>query len=702
MKTPSDHITGRRYDLVTFVSALLFISLVLTFIIFAVQGIQRKNFDKYLLNASEQQVLAHQIAKYAVEAGSGNESAFARLGESRDRASFLLKEMKEGSPEKNLPPSPDFIQPKLTKVNEAWRLLETQVDSILNKQLVIIQARGTVDHMRNLLPGLQEVVTSAANRLVEAGMRNQVYHATRLLFVTQRINTDLYKVLDGGLPTVVVLDQLAQDIDELNVIAGALSDGDKSLGVNPVKDEIALNYLTEIVRHLAELVSQREELLGLMGELLPTLTALGTTDESGREGLDESEASIILEVASGNLAKLDSELIALYISSAGKIKFGQITLSQVAMNLFGVASLVLIILLGYLSVRRAKKRERMASEQIQVNQVAIRNLLNDIGDLADGDLTIEATVTQDITGAIADSINATVESMRDVIASINTTSKEVSDSARENLATIEHLTQSTELQRNGILGASEVCQNMTDTLTQMAEKAKLLAEIAAHSLELAEKGGLAVNRNTGGMETLREQIQGTSKRIKRLGESSQEIGSIVGLINDITDQTNVLAMNASMQAAMAGDAGRGFAIVADEVQRLAERSANATKKIETLVNAIQVDTGEAVVSMESSISEVLSCARLAEEAGRALEEIETVSQQITENTTEMSISAQGQSTNTSNLNDTMQEIQEITKQISKGTKSTSSGIANLSGHVNELRNSVDAFILPEEDGPFPT
>ena len=195
---------------------------------------------------------------------------------------------------------------------------------------------------------------------------------------------------------------------------------------------------------------------------------------------------------------------------------------------------------------------------------------------------------------------------------------------------------------------------MAASTEEVSGNAERSADVARHSVDVAHKGGEAVRRTIDGMNAIRETIQETSKRIKRLGESSQEIGNIVELINDIAEQTNILALNASIQASMAGEAGRGFAVVADEVQRLAERAANATKQIEVLVRTIQADTNEAVVSMERSTTDVVGGALLAENAGAALEEIEQVSNQIASLVQNISASSRQQASAAQNISRNMQ------------------------------------------------
>jgi twitching motility protein PilJ len=332
----------------------------------------------------------------------------------------------------------------------------------------------------------------------------------------------------------------------------------------------------------------------------------------------------------------------------------------------------------------------------QRTQEAILRLLDELIDLADGDLTISATVSEDFTGAIADSINFTIDQLRQLVSRINSTAVQVSQAAQSTQQTAYHLAEASNHQAQEIAGASAAINEMAVTIDQVSANASESALVAGKSVSIANNGAKLVQNTINGMDTIREQIQDTSKRIKRLGESSQEIGDIVSLINDIADQTNILALNAAIQASMAGDAGRGFAVVADEVQRLAERSAAATKQIGTLVKAIQSDTNEAVISMEQTTSEVVRGARLAQDAGVALEEIEGVSANLAELIQNISNAARQQASSAGHISNTMNVIQEITSQTTAGTGETANSIGNLADMASELRQSVAGFTLPDE------
>lgn len=377
--------------------------------------------------------------------------------------------------------------------------------------------------------------------------------------------------------------------------------------------------------------------------------------------------------------------------------------NQLAILAGGLALFALVpLVLLFLSTRAAVNETAAAQLAVEVqqdeserNQSAILRLLDEIAGLGQGDLTATATVTEDITGAIADSVNIAVESLRGLVTTINQSSVQVDGAARQTQALAQHLAKSSSAQSRQIASATESIGAMAGSIEEVSGNAERAADVARHSVDIAHKGGDAVRRTIEGMNAIRETIQETSKRIKRLGESSQEIGNIVELINDLAEQTNILALNASIQASMAGEAGRGFAVVADEVQRLAERATNATKQIDALVRAIQTDTNGAVVSMERSTADVVGGATLAENAGSALEKIEHVSNQIASLVQNISASSRNQTQSSQSVARNMQVLREISSQTADATSSTSDAIAKLAQLSAALRKSVAGFRLPD-------
>ncbi|MDJ0905187.1 MAG: methyl-accepting chemotaxis protein [Woeseiaceae bacterium] len=370
--------------------------------------------------------------------------------------------------------------------------------------------------------------------------------------------------------------------------------------------------------------------------------------------------------------------------------------AYIPLGLIGIAILMVVVLVS-LNAKSShfESTAKVQAEQNERNQQAILRLLDEMGSLADGDLTVEATVTEDITGTIADSFNFAIEELRKLVTTVNETAIMVDCAAKQTESTAAHMAKAADNQGREINAATESIVSMAASIEEVSGNAERSSDVARHSVEVAHKGGEAVRRTIDGMNTIRETIQDTSKRIKRLGESSQEIGNIVELINDIAEQTNILALNASIQASMAGEAGRGFAVVADEVQRLAERSTNATKQIEVLVRTIQADTNEAVVSMERSTTDVVGGALLAENAGAALDEIEQVSNQIASLVQNISSSARQQAGSAADVTRRTTRLREISEQTGKATTATAASIAKLSELASQLRETVSGFTLPE-------
>lgn len=363
-------------------------------------------------------------------------------------------------------------------------------------------------------------------------------------------------------------------------------------------------------------------------------------------------------------------------------------------TLLAMCGVLIMAVISMVMVTKTRRQLHEQAAQNERNQAAILQLLDELADLAEGDLTIRASVTENFTGAIADSINFAIDQMRELVSNIDNLSKQVAKAAGDSQNTASDLAVATENQAKEIGQASTAINDMAISIDQVSSHAAESASVAERAVEIANKGSHVVQDTIGGMDNIRSQIQETAKRIKRLGESSQEIGDIVSLINDIADQTNILSLNAAIQASMAGDAGRGFAVVADEVQRLAERSSAATKQIAALVKTIQTDTNEAVISMEQTTAEVVDGARRAQDAGVALEEIEGVSTSLATLIQNISNAARQQAATAGHVSNTMNVIQEITSKTADSTDQTANSIVQLAHMANEMQHSVDGFKLP--------
>jgi twitching motility protein PilJ len=414
-------------------------------------------------------------------------------------------------------------------------------------------------------------------------------------------------------------------------------------------------------------------------------TAIGTI-AAARQTQEAAEAGL-----------LDMEAAAAALLERYRARPAGVAAGAAPSLLFVLAALgiVLLMMLAYYKARDFRRAADLQAEQNERNQQAILRLLDELSSLADGDLTVQATVTEDITGAIADSINYAIEALRELVATIDKSSILVDAAAKQSETAASQLVRSNKTQSKQTAAASESIAQMAASVEEVSGNAERCSDVARHAVEVAHKGGEAVRRTIEGMNAIRETIQDTSKRIKRLGESSQEIGNIVELIEEIADQTNILALNASIEASRAGEASRGFAVVADEVQKLAERSTNATRKIEVLVSTIQSDTNEAVVSMERSTTDVVGGALLAENAGAALEEIEQVSHQIASLVQNISVSSREQAGVAAALTKNMDVLREVSAKTTEATSATSSAIRKLSELASQLRSTVSGFTLPE-------
>lgn len=352
-----------------------------------------------------------------------------------------------------------------------------------------------------------------------------------------------------------------------------------------------------------------------------------------------------------------------------------------------------IFVFGKRQAEATNNAMKLLEEDGQNNQLAVLDLLDEMGDLSEGDLTVRAQVKENITGAIADSINYTIDSLRDVVTEINRASEQVNTATSDAQGTSVALLEAAEMQSQQIAETTQAVSGMTTSILQVSSNASQAAQVAQRSLQAATQGAQAVQNTIAGMNGIREQIQETSKRIKRLGESSQEIGEIVELISDITEQTNILALNAAIQAASAGEAGRGFTVVAEEVQRLAERSSEATKQISAIVKTIQTDTNSAVAAMEKSTEGVVEGAKLSDAAGQALTEIETVTNNLARLIQSISTATEAQTEAASRVTNNMKQIQEITTLTTEGTKQTTASVGQLSALAEDLRKSVAGFKL---------
>ena len=548
---------------------------------------------------------------------------------------------------------------------EAWDELNRHAQAILAKrdaiESVVSTAAFVDQHMPSMLAASDALLNqSGATATIQEFQNRGAALQNSLALLAANV---------GSRNAGTITASIATDMVYLRMVTDALSGVATNLDVAALDD-----------------ANREVALMPVISELMDIETQVESAVAANLAGISASLSGV---------AGLSSSLLASEFSDDSSGDAGILAQPLLPLGLL-VLALLLVVGLIYMHSKSAgyQKSSREQAEQNEKNQQAILRLLDELGSLADGDLTVEATVTEDITGAIADSINYAIEKLRELVATINETAIMVDSAAKQTESTAVHMARAADTQTKEIAAATESIVSMASSIEEVSGNAERSSDVARHSVEVAHKGGDAVRRTIDGMNAIRETIQETSKRIKRLGESSQEIGNIIELINDIAEQTNILALNASIQASMAGEAGRGFAVVADEVQRLAERSTNATKQIEVLVRTIQSDTNEAVISMERSTTDVVGGALLAENAGAALDEIEQVSNQIANLVQNISTSARHQAGSAADVTRRTTKLKEISKQTSKATMATAASISKLSELASQLRQTVAGFTLP--------
>ncbi len=655
---------------------MLFISIFVMLGSLLYVGNKRADLQQHVELASEQLLLSQRMTTLALGASSGKEEDFGELLDARYRFDDILEMFRLGDSMKGVPKLGLKLNVPLENVEASWDSFSANISTILEGKKPISEVRELYTVIDSFIPQLltfsDEVVGVLMKKNASA---RQIYLASRQMMLSQRIKNNLNQVLAGGEQAAAAADRFGRDAALFGRVLEGLLKGSTELRIDKVTDKEAVAKLREVAMLISAVSDNIAGILELSPELFEVKDAASqVTTESDRL---LAELETFQDTITGQAETLD-----------------MIQLVGVG---FGGLAVILMIISGFLMLRDAKAREEEALENNRRNQRAILRLLDEMANLADGDLTVHTTVTEEITGAIADSVNFAIDALRTLVTTINNTSTEVTTSTSNAQTTAMSLAQASNHQAREIASASAAITDMAESMENVTKEAAESAEVARQSMEIAQKGAGVVRETISSMEEIRETIQETSKRIKRLGESSQEIGDIVGLITEIADQTNILALNAAIQASTAGDAGRGFAVVADEVQRLAERAGNATKQIETLVNTIQADTNEAITSMEVSTAGVVSGAKRAEDAGEALREIETVSTSLANLIEGISKSAKKQSAIANDVSKTMNVIQEITLKTSEGTEETSSSLSSLNELANELQRSVSGFKLPAKE-----
>ena len=658
----------------------------------AATSLTQANRSAQQLAATGQALMQSQrLAKSVTQAIIGSPQAFPDVAESSEVLSRTAKALDTGDDGMRIAELSSAYRAEFRQVAPLVERAERNAKVVLGQEKILTQVGTALRTITRQSSDLLEIAeTVSALKLQQNAPSGDLSASGQLVMLTQRIgkSANEFQTSEGVSPEAVFL--LGKDLNSFREITRGLLDGSPELRLTAARDPQVREQLQGLLALYEQTRTEAGAILGNLQGLVSAReaqTAIIADSEPLRRGLEALQQRLSQDARLSLVTLLAMAVIALIVLAAA----------------FGLAR---VLLLDSRSRQGAAESQRQEAEAQQyeaeraqleskrvndANQAAILRLMNELQTVAEGDLTQEATVTEDITGAIADSVNYTVEELRLLVGNVqNTVTRVAQTTAQVDSTSTELLAASTEQLRE-IRETGRSVLDMASRINGVSSQAQESAAVARQSLEAADSGLQAVQNAIGGMNAIRDQIQDTSKRIKRLGESSQEIGEITELISDITEQTNVLALNAAIQAASAGEAGRGFSVVAEEVQRLAERSGDATRQISALVRAIQTDTQDAVAAMERSTQGVVDGARLSDSAGTALTEIDRVSRRLADLIEQISSSTSREAELANVVADNIQHIFAVTEQTGEGTRTTAQQVRELSRMAEDLRESVARF-----------
>jgi twitching motility protein PilJ len=635
------------------------------------------------VGASGQALMQSQrLAKSVSQALIGSAQAFPEVKESTEVLARNVRGLAKGENGLDVAPAP--VQESLTPLLPLIDRAEKNATTVMAQQKILTQVGKALRSINRQSSDLLETAETVSSlKLQQEAPAAELSAVGQLVMLTQRIgkSANEFLTMEGVSPEAVFL--LGKDLNSFREIADGLLNGNQELRLPGTKDAQTRERLTALLKQYEETRSEASAILGNLQGLVSAREAQSSIiadSEPLRKGLEVVQERLGNETGFSRISLILLILFAAVMATGGA-GFLKLYVSDQAQR----------AALAEAQRLEAERQEQEAKRVNDANQAAILRLMNELQTVAEGDLTQQATVTEDITGAIADSVNYTVEELRTLVSQVQGTVGRVTETTQQVEATSTELLAASDEQLREIRETGESVLQMAGRINEVSAQAQQTAQVARQSLQAAESGLTAVQNTIGGMNSIRDQIQETSKRIKRLGESSQEIGEITELISDITEQTNVLALNAAIQAASAGEAGRGFSVVAEEVQRLAERSGDATRQIAALVKTIQTDTQDAVGAMERSTQGVVEGTRLSDAAGNALGDIDRVSRQLADLIGQISTQALREAESANVVAANIQHIFAVTEQTGEGTRSTAQMVRELSRTAEELKQSVARF-----------
>lgn len=633
------------------------------------------NYSKEYVNLTDKlNVDILKIIKHATDSEKAKAEAFPQLFESKEHFGDVLSTLTHGDPNANLPATPAENQASLSKINTHWLNYKKDIETILSAEKTIRITKKFSDAINGVMPDIatasEDIITELINK---KGQANLIFVASHQLLLAQRITTSINQIQQQSKNTNHNLDMLITDTATFRNVLESMIKGNKSTGLKRIKNK-ALRSQVESLLIQFETV---EELVIRVQEKTPQLVAV------------QKAANALIDNADSLLNSINQ------LSSAYEESSSKFLIYDIVAYIFGLIALSLFVSLGSTINKVTQERLAYEEESNKKTLATILKLQQEILPIAEGDLTASATVTPGITESIAEAVNFSIEALRKLVTEINSMSARVSDTAEETQATAILLSRASDKQAQQLTVVAKAINTIVQSFTNVAKQAEESSQLANQSVDMAEQGGLTVRNTIKGMQTITEDIHEASNRIKRLGESSQEIGDIVELIKDIADQTNILALNAAIKASVVGSEGQNFTVVADEVQQLAERVTQATQKIESLVQSIQLDTNQAVISMEQSSADVLHGTKVAEAAGDALLRIETVSAHLSDFISKVATATSSLTDTSKQVSQNMNAIKKTTDHNLAGTKQTAALTGKLAELAKEQRLTVNGFKLPQ-------
>ncbi|PJE79221.1 Methyl-accepting chemotaxis protein PctA [invertebrate metagenome] len=633
----------------------------------------QSGLNRELVNDSDEiRILSLQLANAARQSSSGDIQAFDTLERAQNQFALHLRALTT-TPVPVFSSESSLVTDQKQALQSSWQLLQEDTENILSTRETLISSYNIMERFRDTVPQLQLEYDDILEILLTSDApSDQIAMAQRQSWLAEKMVSDIQVILGGEPDALAASDSLSRNVQLFERILTGMLEGSEEMGIEPVDNDEAVDRLVEVADLFQFIQGSTSSLLNnapLLFEIQETVNQI------------ETLAQQILQQSS-------------VLRNTLQAPSSQQTTMQLLLAISILLALFSVGLITVSMVRHSRQHLITTRKEYENNQKAIQQLIDEMSALAQGDLTVQASVTTDFTGAIADSINLSVEKLRSLVKTVTLAAMEVDSAAQNSRSTAKAMAETSENQSREINQTTQSINDMAESIENISLNAANSTHVAQRSVTLADNGATAIRATIEGMDTIREHIQNTSKRLKRLGESSQEVGNFVALINDIAEQTNILSLNAAIQASMAGEAGKGFAVVADEVQRLSERVSSATKQIEVLVSTIQTDTREAVISMDKTTSEVINGAQLTENAGVTLEEIEKVSHSLAELIQGMSDTAKAQADSAASISRRMTTIRKMTIKAANSTTETAGSVDNLAEMAMEMRQSISGFRLP--------